>query len=90
LHERLARKSVDELLEVESGKVLMLGDAYASFCALLKRRDLEPVKRSDCKAMVGPLIREQFDVALRNDLVVDERSGVRGWKNLRLNQTLPG
>ena len=31
-------------------------------------------------AMVGPLISEQFDVALRNDLV-DERQGVRGWKN---------
>jgi hypothetical protein len=89
LYERLARKFVDELLSVESGKVLMLGDAYAAFCALLKQGELESVKRSEFKAMVGPLIRDQFDVALRNDLVVDERQGVRGWKNLRLSQTLP-
>jgi hypothetical protein len=89
LHERLARRFVDELLSVESGKVLMLADAYAAFCSLLKQRELEPVKRSDFKAMLGPLIRDQFNVALRNDLVVDERQGVRGWKNLRLTQTVP-
>jgi hypothetical protein len=89
LHERLARKFVDELLSVESGQVLMLADAYTAFCSLLKQRELEPVKRSDFKAMVGPLIRDQFKVALRNDLVVDERQGVRGWKNLRLTQTVP-
>jgi len=89
LHERVARRFVDELLSVESGKVLMLADAYAAFCSLLKQRELEPIKRSDFKAMVGPLIRDQFNVALRNDLVVDERRGVRGWKNLRLSQTVP-
>jgi hypothetical protein len=67
LHERPARKFVDELWSVESGQVLMLADAYATFCSLLKQRELEPVKRSDFKAMVGPLIRDQFNVALRND-----------------------
>ena len=70
---------------MESGKVL--GDAYAAFCALLKQGELESVRR-EFKAMVGQLIRDEFDVALRNDLVVDERQG-GGWKNLRLSQTLP-
>jgi hypothetical protein len=70
---------------VESGKVL--GDAYVAFCSLLKQGELESVRR-EFKAMVGPLIRDQFDVALRNDLVVDEGQGVRGWKNLRLSQTM--
>jgi hypothetical protein len=35
-----------------------------------------------------PMIRDQFNVALRNHLVVDCRQGVRGWKNLRI-QTRP-
>jgi hypothetical protein len=36
------------------------------------------------------LIRNEFDASLRNDLVVDGRQGVRGWKNVRLKQTVPG
>jgi hypothetical protein len=88
LHERLARKFVEELLCAESGQVLYLADAYAHFTKLVKERNLEVVKRSEFKAMMVPLIQEQFGVRLRNDLVVDERSGVRGWKNVRL-QTGP-
>ena len=89
LHERLARKFVDELLSAESGRILMLHDAYHAFCNLLKQRELEPLKRSVFKAMVVPLIREQFNVALRNDLP-GVGSGVRGWKGVKLLQTLPG
>ena len=88
LHERIARRFVDELLTCEPGKVLMLHDAYAAFCSLLKQSELEPLKRSDFKGMVVPMIRDGFNVALRNDLVVDGRQGVRGWKNLRI-QTRP-
>ena len=51
---------------------------------LLKDRELAPVKRSDFKAMVVPIVKQEFDVALRCDLVVDGRSGQRGWKNVRL------
>jgi hypothetical protein len=89
LHERLARKFVDELLTADSGKVLMLADAYLVFCRLLKERELAPVKRSEFKAMVVPIIKDEYDVSLRNDLVVDGKSGQRGWKNVRLNHALP-
>ena len=90
LHERVARRFVDELLTGEPGQILMLHDAYQAFCSILKQRDLAPLKRSDFKAIVVPLIKNEFDVALRNDLVVDGRQGVRGWKHVRLNQTGPG
>ncbi len=80
---------MEDLLTCEPGQILMLHDAYTVFCSMLKQRSLEPLKRSDFKAIVVPLIRDQFNVALRNDLVVDERQGVRGWKNLRLSQTVP-
>jgi len=89
LHERLLIKFCDELLTCEPGKILMLQDAYLAFCTLLKQRDLNPIKRSDFKAMVVPLIKGEYNVSLRNDLVVDGRQGVRGWKNVRLNQTVP-
>lgn len=70
--------------------MLLLTDAFSKFCNLLKEHSLEPVKRAEFKQMVVPMIKQQFDACLRNDLRIDERQGVRGWKNLRLNQTGPG
>jgi hypothetical protein len=87
LHERVARKFVDELLTSEPGQILRLADAYAVFRGLLKERDLPDIKRSDFKAVVGPLITSSFNVALRNDL---DGAGGRGWKNVRLIQSKPG
>ena len=84
LHERLARRFVDELLTSEPGQILMLQDAYTTFCSMLKKQELHPLKRSDFKAIVTPLIHDVFNAGLRNDLVVDGRPGTRGWKDLRL------
>lgn len=79
----------------EPGQILRLADAYAAFRGLLKERELPDIKRCDFKAVVGPLIREEFNVALRNDLSgVEgsgvEGSGVRGWKGVKLVQSAPG
>jgi hypothetical protein len=57
------------------------------FRGLSKQHDLPQIKRSDFKAVVAPLIRDQFDAVLRNDL---DGAGVRGWKNVRLVQTGQG
>ena len=84
--ERVARKFVDEVLSAEPGQILKLGDAYAVFRGLLKERDLPDIKRSDFKAVVVPLIKDQFNVCLRNDLA---GAGVRGWKGVAI-QSLPG
>jgi hypothetical protein len=66
-------------------QILRLADAYAVFRSLLKQRDLPDIKRSDFKAVVAPLITENFNVCLRNDL---EGAGVRGWKGVKL-QSVP-
>jgi len=87
LTERVARKFVDELLTHEPGQILRLTDAYGVFRELLKQRELPDIKRDDFKAVVGPLIRDQFNVTLRNDL---DGAGGRGWKNVRMVQSGPG
>lgn len=90
LHERIARKFVGELLAAETGNVLLLADAYSVFLRLAKQQNLEVIKRSEFKAMMVPLIQDQFGICLRNDLQIDERQGVRGWKNVKLlSQTTP-
>jgi len=86
MFERVARKFVDDLLMSEPGQILRLADAYAVFRGFLKERDLPDIKRSDFKAVVGPLITENFNVCLRNDL---DGAGSRGWKGVRMIQTGP-
>ena len=89
LVERVARVFVDQLLTSEPGQVLRLHEAYTTFLGLLKDRDLPSIKRAEFKNVVGPLIRDQFDVALRNDLPALNGEGLRGWKNVRLIQSVP-
>jgi hypothetical protein len=67
-----------------------LANAFIAFRGLSRQHELPDIKRSDFKAVVGPLIREQFDVALRNDLARSESGGVRGWKNLKMIHAAPG
>ncbi|CAM6004946.1 unnamed protein product [Sphagnum balticum] len=89
IFERLARKFVEEMLISEPGQKLILADAFECFRKLLKERDLPDIKRSDFKAVIDPLIREQFNVALRNDLDRNVGGGIRGWKDVKLIQTGP-
>jgi hypothetical protein len=89
LIERVARVFVDSLLTSEPGMVLRLSDAYTKFLELLKDKNLAPVKKSDFKAIVDPLVREQFAVALRNDLPDTDGKGLRGWKGVKLVQSMP-
>ena len=88
LFERVARVFVEEMLDAEPGQILKLEEAYTFYRELLKQRNLPDVTKADFKYIVGPLIRENFQVALRNDLIAD-RAGVRGWKGLKLIQTVP-
>ena len=89
LHERVAMRFVDELLVSEPGQILKLHDAYSTFSALVKTHSLEPIKRSDFSALFVPIMRDKFSVALRNDLDLDDKQNVKGWKGVKLRQSLP-
>ena len=80
MFERVARKFVSELLTSEPGEILRVNDAFAVFRRLLKEREMPDIKRSDFKAVLVPLMKDQFNVCLRNDL---GGSG-RGWKNVKM------
>jgi hypothetical protein len=82
LHERLAKLFVEGWV-VKPGSVLLVGVAYEKYAGLVKLNGLEPVKRSVFKELMKPLVREKFNICLRNDLVVWERYS-QGWKDLSL------
>jgi hypothetical protein len=83
LHERLARIFIQQLLERRPGEILTLSTAYSLFTEFLKGKQMEPVKPQVFKPMFAPLIREQFDLGLRNDVVGANQKQTAGWKNLR-------
>ena len=87
VHERVARVFVEQVLERQPGEVLTLTNAYLVFCEYLKGRGMVPVKRSIFKGMFAPLIRDAFDLGLRND-VIDQTTNhqTAGWKGLRAVQ----
>jgi len=82
LHEKLAKSFVQKLVS-SPGNILLVGVAYEKYAAVVRESELEPVKRSVFKEMMKPLIRERFEICLRNDLVVDGRYA-QGWKDLAL------
>ena len=71
------------MFEPAEGQILLFNDVYAAFREMAKQRELEPIRRSQFRGLIMPLVRESFDVGLRNDLFVNENHSV-GWKNVRL------
>lgn len=88
LVERVARVFVDQLLTAEPGQILRLQQAYTTFLEMLKDRNLPAVDKKQFKAVVAPLVRDQFQVALRNDLPALDGEGLRGWKGIKI-QSVP-
>lgn len=84
LHERLARAFVEHMLEPRPQQIMLIALAYESFARLIKEKEMLPIKRSQFKELMKPLVRERFNTSLRNDLVVDGRY-MQGWKDLALN-----
>lgn len=82
IYERVARAFVEQAIERQAGEALSLNQAYVHFCEFLKQRHLPKVKRHEFKNLVPPMIREEFDLGIRNDLE-KECGGSSGWKGIR-------
>jgi hypothetical protein len=85
LYERVARAFVEQALERIPGETLTLTDAYVHFCEYLKNRGMEPVNRRLFKDLVPPVVKQEYDLGIRNDLrdnVADRWHA--GWKGIRV------
>ena len=84
LHQRIAQVFVEQI-ERDPGQILTLRYAYELFSQFLKQKNLPTLTRAEVKVMLAELIREQFDLGLRNDLVsVESQVQQCGWKGLRM------
>ena len=84
IHERICRVFVEQI-EREPGQILTLKFAYELFSQFLKQKNMPVLSRAEVKVMLGELIREQYGLGLRNDLVsMESQTQQCGWRGLRL------
>jgi hypothetical protein len=83
IHQRIAQVFVEQL-ERDPGQILTIKLAYELFSQYLKQKDMPVLKRSEVKVLLAELIREQYGLGLRNDLIDAENQRQQcGWKGLR-------
>jgi hypothetical protein len=63
--------------------ILTITDAFACYSQPLKGNKMNPPKRELFKGLVAPLVREEFDLGIRNDLPGKDNKHKCGWKGLR-------
>ena len=84
IHQRIAQVFVEQL-ERDPSQILTIKLAYELFSQYLKQKDMPVLKRSEVKVMLAELIREQYGLGLRNDLICAENQVQQcGWKGLKM------
>ena len=75
---------MEKALKASPTEMILVGAAFEHYTKLARQRDLLPIKRSQFKEMLKPIIREKFNSGLRCDLVVNGRYQA-GWKGVGLD-----
>jgi len=84
LYERLMRVLCDTMLEQSEGGCLTVSEAYQVFCKLAQQNSLDQIKRSMFKEIMRDLIKDEFGVGLRRDVLNAENKQQEGWRGLKL------
>lgn len=68
-HEQVAKLFVRNCLVPERDKMVTVPDAYGLFNEMLTKEGLEPLRKSLFRGLMSPLIKQEYDLSLRNDLI---------------------
>ena len=84
IHHRLALVFAQRLLEPCSDSILTVAQTYTLFNTFAKSRHMPEMKRGTFKCMMAEVIRDAYDLGVRNDLVNPQTEKQQcGWKGLR-------
>ncbi len=89
LHERVARHFVQTILEAKPNEILTMHHCYRLFSDFLQKRELSPLNRHLFNGLIPPMIREQFNLGVRKDLVDQNQKYFSGWKGLQALDSTP-
>ncbi len=84
-HGILAKRFVRECLRPVPESHLTLTDCYNDFNQFCHDKGLEPINRHVFKSLMSELIREEFDLGLRHDVLGINNRQKHGWRGLVLD-----
>jgi hypothetical protein len=82
----VAKTFINLVIELNPQKSLTLTDSYTAFLEFCGKIGLMLVERRHFEDLAGDIIREQYGLALRNDILNGSGRHQRGWRGLGLRQ----
>ena len=84
LHQRLAMVFAEQMLQASPDSILTVGQTFSLFNQFAKTRNMPAIRRSDFKSLMAGVIRDAYDLGVRNDLMNAETQKQQcGWLGLR-------
>jgi hypothetical protein len=84
--EKVAKTFINLVIELNPQKTITLADAYTVFRLFSGKQGVKLVERRHFEDLAGDIIKEQYGLALRNDILNGSWRHQRGWRGLGLRQ----
>ena len=84
--EKVAKTFINLVIELNPQKTITLADAYTVFRLFSGKQGVKLVERRHFEDLAGDIIKEQYGLALRNDILNGSGRHQRGWRGLGLRQ----
>ena len=88
--ERVTKTFIKLFIELTPQKTITLAEAYTVFREFSGKKGVKLVERRHFEDLAGDIIKEQYGLALRNDILNDSGRHQRGWRGLGLRQDQMG
>jgi hypothetical protein len=84
--EKVAKTFISLVIELNPQNNMTLADTYAVFREFSGKQGVKLVERRHFEDLAGDIIKEQYGLALRNDILNGSGRHQRGWRGLGLRQ----
>ena len=84
--ERVTKTFIKLVIELNPQKTITLADTYTVFREFSGKKGVKLVERRHFEDLAGDIIKEQYGLALRNDILNGSGRHQRGWRGLGLRQ----
>jgi len=85
---QVAKMFTREKLTLNPAATMTITECYESFSRFCEDRKMQPMERRDFRSLMGDIIKEEFGLSLRHDLLGKNMKQQQGWKGLSARQEI--
>jgi hypothetical protein len=78
----VAKQFTQEKLRLNPAETLTITECFESFSRFCVDKRMQPIERRDFRSLMGDIIKEEFSLSLRHDLLGKNMKQQQGWKGL--------